>query len=324
MTNWNEAAEAVRAAQRILVASHISPDGDAIGSLLAVVNALRLMGKTVDAVMDDGVPDYLTFVPGAETVLRVVPEAAEYDLFISVDSSDEERTGAAGIYGRAHSRTVINLDHHATNTFFGDIHLVVEAAVSATEVVFDWFMNTGVEITREVAVPLLTGLVTDTIGFRTQGVTARTLEIAQALMQRGASLTEITARTLDTKPYSAITLWKRALQTVTFEDGIIYATITHDDYLQTGVDDDSGLVSFLVRVNEALVAAVFRESEPNVIDLSFRAKAGFDVAKPARILGGGGHMLASGAKIEGTLDEVRARVLALLREAVAQGALVIA
>jgi phosphoesterase RecJ-like protein len=324
MTNWTEAAEAVRAAQRILVASHVAPDGDAIGSLMGVTNALRQMGKHVDAVMDDGVPDYLTFVPGSETVLRTVPENAEYDLFISVDSSDEERTGNAGIYGRSHSRTVMNLDHHATNTGFGDVHLVVPTAVSATEVTFDWFSNSGIEITREVAIALLTGLVTDTIGFRTQGVSARTLEIAQALIQRGASLTEITARTLDTKPYSAITLWKRALQTVTLDDGVIYATITYDDYQQTGVDDDSGLVSFLVRVNEALVAAVFREAEPNVIDLSFRAKAGFDVALTARQLGGGGHTLASGARVEGTLEDVRARVLALLRETVAQGSLVIA
>lgn len=323
MTNWQQAADAVTAAQKILVASHISPDGDAVGSLMGVVNALRALGKAVDAALDDKVPEYLKFIPGCDTIIHGI-NSGEYDLFISVDSSDEERTGLSGVYGRTHSKKVINLDHHATNTYFGDIHLVVPTAVSATEIVFDWFTNTGITISPEIAIPLMTGLVTDTIGFRTSGTTARTLEIAQELMKRGASLSEVTARTLDTRPYNAVELWKHVLKSVTLDDGVIYAVITQEDYEQAGVDDDSGLVQFLVRVNEARVAVVFREVSKEAIELSFRSKAGFDVSKVARDLGGGGHVQASGATVAGTLGEVIARVLPMLSEAVKQGTLVIA
>src|SRR5690606_489941 len=124
-------------------------------------------------------------------------KSGEWDLMISVDASDEERTGQVGVYGRGHSQKVINLDHHATNTMFGDIYLVMPTAVSATEVVFHWLNHIGHAITIEVAVPLLTGLVTDTLGFRTSNVTSDTLGIAMKLMAVGASLHEITARTLD-------------------------------------------------------------------------------------------------------------------------------
>src|SRR5690606_29021244 len=115
LTNWNEATQAVDAANTILVVTHLKPDGDAIGSLLGLTNMLRERGKTVTAVVDDGVPDFLRYVPGADTVLPELT-TGEWDVMISTDASDEERTGRAGIYGRAHSRIVINLDHHPTNT----------------------------------------------------------------------------------------------------------------------------------------------------------------------------------------------------------------
>ncbi|MCA9913358.1 MAG: DHH family phosphoesterase, partial [Anaerolineae bacterium] len=209
---WDAATEAIRTAQKILVVSHVSPDGDAIGSSLGLANALQQMGKDVTVANDDGVPPFLRWLPGAEDIVTEVT-SGEFDLMISTDSSDEIRTGKVGAYGRAHSAKVINLDHHPTNTFFGDIYLVVPTTVSATEIVFDWWQHAGIEIHREIAIPLLTGLVTDTNGFRVSAVTARTLQIAQALMQYGASLTEVTARTLHTMTYDEFILWKQILPT---------------------------------------------------------------------------------------------------------------
>src|SRR5512145_989397 len=123
-TQWLAAAAAVEAASSILVVTHVSPDGDAIGSLLGLTLALRERGKKVTASVDDGVPDFLKHLPEAETVQGKLKHG-RWDLMISVDASDEERTGVSGAFGRARSQQVINLDHHPTNTAFGDIFLVL-------------------------------------------------------------------------------------------------------------------------------------------------------------------------------------------------------
>lgn len=325
LTNWNEAAAAVHSAQNILLVTHVSPDGDAIGSLLAMTNAVRAMGKTADAAVDGGVPDFLRFLPGAETVLSQL-ETGTWDLMISLDASDELRTGLVGVYGRANSAEVINLDHHATNTLFGDIHLVMPHAVSATEVVYDWLISMDVVIERSVAVPLLTGLVTDTLGFRTSNVKVRTLEIAQHLMQAGASLTEVTARTLDNRTFDGVTLWKHALATVQLEQQVISAVISQEALKQSSMNEptDAGLVGFLVKVNEAMIAVVFKELADGRVEISLRAKPGYDVSQIAYGVGGGGHKQAAGATIPGPLSEAQARVMPLLFQAVREGQLIIA
>ncbi len=318
---WAAATEAIRAAQRILIVSHVNPDGDAIGSSLGLANALKQMGKDVTIANDDGVPPFLRWLPGAADIVTEVT-SGEFDLMISTDSSDEIRTGNAGEYGRSHSTKVINLDHHPTNTYFGDIFLVVPAAVSATEIVLDWWHHAGMDISHEVAVPLLTGLVTDTNGFRISNTTARTLQVAQILMEQGASLTEVTARTLDSMTYDEFILWKQILPTAELHGQVISAYVRLEDFALAGVADTStaGIVSFLNRVEEAMISVVFKETEEG-IRLSMRAKRGYNVADVATALGGGGHIQAAGATIQGTLEEARARVLEMLQEAAAKGTL---
>jgi phosphoesterase RecJ-like protein len=138
------AKQAVYDAETILVVSHVNPDGDAVGSLLGLANAFRQMGKQVTTAIDDGVPAYLQFLPHAEDVYpSLQDENMHWDLMVSTDASDEERTGEVGQVGRRRSTKVLNLDHHITNTFFGDIHLVSSNAVSAAEVAFTWLSDMG-------------------------------------------------------------------------------------------------------------------------------------------------------------------------------------
>jgi phosphoesterase RecJ-like protein len=318
--DWVGATAAVQAAQKILIVTHIGPDGDAIGSLLGLTNALRQMGRHVTCAVDGGVPGFMEFLHGASTVKGEL-KSGEWDLMISVDASDEERTGLVGAYGRAHSRQVINLDHHATNTMFGSMCLVMPEAVSATEVIFHWLNHMGHPIKLEVAVPLLTGLVTDTLGFRTSNVTADTLGIATRLMAAGASLSEITARTLDSKPYRMIELWKLALPSTTLHGEVIEAVISQADLRSAGLDEvtDGGLVNLLVTANEARVAVVFKELADGRVEVSLRSKPGYDVSQVAFSVGGGGHKQASGATIDGPLEAARARILPLLQGAAAAG-----
>lgn len=317
---WQDAVDAIQVAQTVLVVAHVSPDGDAIGSLLGLTESLRLMGKTVTGALDDGVPDYLAFIPNTESIVTEVSEG-EFDLMISTDASDMERSGAVGAYGSAHSKTVINIDHHATNTGFGDIHLVVPSAVSATEIVFDLLVYMQYELSEDVAYALLVGLVTDTLGFRVNSTTSRTLEIAQALMQKNAPLSTVMQRTLNSRAYQEIELWKLAFSSVQLEDGVISANVTLADIENSGLNKstDGGLVSYLVNVNEAKVSVVFKELPENKVEVSFRSKFGYDVATVAFELGGGGHKQASGCTVEGSLEEVRKRVLPLAQNAVQQG-----
>lgn len=324
--NWIEATEAVDTAKSILLVTHMSPDGDAIGSLLGLANALRER-RTVNMTLavDKGVPGYLRFLPGEGRVKASLTKG-EWELMISLDSSDEERSGEVGVYGRAHSQRVINVDHHPTNTKFGDIFLWMPDAVSTTQIVQQWLEFMKQTLTRASAMPLLTGLVTDTQGFRTSNVRPETLGYAQKLMQAGVSLTEITARTLGSTPYQNIQLWKYVLPSVELLDGVISGVVTQEDIKRAQIAEitDGGLVEYLVTANEAMISVVFKELPDNKVELGFRCKPGFDVASVAFRLGGGGHKQASGATITGTLAEARERVMPLLNEARKAGKLTIA
>ncbi len=317
---WTDATRALDSAARILLVTHLQPDGDAIGSLLGFGNALRARGCTVDLAVDGGVPDFVEWLTGADTVQSRL-NAGSWDVMVSLDSSDEERSGDCGIYGRAHSKTVINVDHHPSNTMFGDIHIVVPDAVSTTEIVQDWLTHMGQPLTLAIAEPLLVGLVTDTLGFRTSNVNGRTLVLAQELVAKGASLPQIVARTLNSKPYRSIALWKRVLNSVELDDGLISGTISRADLEAAGFDEtgDSGLVGFLIATDEAKVAVVYKERDDGRVEVSLRSKPGYDVSVAAVSLGGGGHKQASGATIPGPLSTARDRVEPDLRTVIQNG-----
>ncbi len=323
---WDEAWQAVVDAQRILIVTHIKPDGDAIGSLLGLGNALVGLNKQVDLAVDEGVPGFLEFLPNSNRVLPKLTLGA-WDLLISVDSSDEERTGSVGAFGRAHSKRVINLDHHVTNLLFGDIPLVKIDAVSATEVVFLLLMQKAPQtLNRNVALPLLTGLLTDTIGFRTSNVNVETLHIAMQLMAHDVTLTEVTAQALEVNTFDTIKLWGYSLASAQIINGVVFAQVTQEDLRRAGHRDvsDAGLVGLLRTIDEAMIAVVFVELESkDKVKVSFRSKKGFDVGSVALALGGGGHIQASGATLQGNLEESQARVLPMLYKVAQEGKLVI-
>ena len=303
----------------MLVASHVSPDGDAIGSLLGMAGALGELGKVVTAAVDEGVPAELAFLPNSQIVLPKLTRG-EFDLMIALDAGDIERIGQVGQYGLAHSRRVINIDHHPTNTRFGDIQLVAPEAVATAEVVFDLLHYASWQLSRDVAFALLAGLVTDTQGFRISATSSRSLEIAQALMEAGAPLAEIMAQTLNRRSFAEVALWQKALQSMRLRDGLISAVITQNDLNQAGLDKmtDGGLVNYLVDVDAAKVAVVFKEL-PTAVEVSLRAKPGYDVGRLAFALGGGGHVLAAGCTLAGSLQQAQERVLPLGRKLIGAG-----
>ena len=314
------ASAALRSARHILIVTHVEPDGDAIGSMLGLGNALRAEGCSVRCAVDGGVPEFLGFLPGASDV-RASVEQSRADLLIEVDANDEKRTGLVGAQARANCPTIINLDHHISNTGFGDIQLVLPGAVAACEVVCHWLEHLSLPLRAQVAQPLLTGLVTDTLGFRTSNVTQHTLQLAVRLMEAGVSLPDIMAHTLENRPIRVLQLWRHALQTLTLQDGVVAAVVATEDCVRAGVEvgSDDGLSGLLNTVPEARIAIVFRELDSGQVAISMRSKPGFDVARVAMALGGGGHRQAAGATLAGPPVAAQEVVLPLLREVVKAG-----
>lgn len=315
------AADLVHRAQRIIVITHLSPDGDAFGSMLGTVNALRGVGKTVIPCVDEGLAPRFAFLPGAADILPTL-DGVSADLAIATDCSDERRTGKAGEAIRALGIPLINIDHHRTNTAFGAVNIVNAETVSATETVLDWLEDIGIPVDAAVAQCLLCGLITDTHCFRTDNVTAGTLGKAQRLMAAGGNLSQIVQKAMGRMSLGVIHLWGEVFPTVQCEDGVIWAKLTYAAREKASGGDkkaDGDLVTMLLQVDAAAVSCVIREEKDGSIDLSMRGMPGYNVAEVALALGGGGHILAAGARLSGTLDSVETQVIPLLKEAARKG-----
>ncbi len=293
-------------AQRVLVVSHIRPDGDAVGSVAALGLSLREAGKQAQMVLADGVPRSFRMLPGTDQIQR--RPKGEFDLAIVVDCSDMARTGAALVdYGPPD----INIDHHPTNMNFGRINLVDAAAVSTTEILFAILGELGLPLTAEVGKLLLFGLLTDTIGFRTANVTPKALRAAADLMEMGIDMSALYFQALVARSYRAAQYWGKGLSRIQREGRMVWTSLTLSDRKDINYPgrDDADLVNMLSSIRDSDVAVIFVEQNPDRVKISWRARPGFDTAQIALQFGGGGHTAASGAEVEGTLEEVQERVL---------------
>ncbi len=298
----------IAAADNVIVIAHERPDGDAIGSLLALNLSLQQMGKGSVPVLADGLPRSFAFLPGAKQVTRKMPAAA--DLLVVVDCSDLERTGyEPGAFPR---KPDINIDHHPTNTSFAQANLVYPQAASSTQVLYDLAPQLGLPIDLDVATNLLVGLVTDTIGFRTSSVTPAVLRTAADLLEQGAPLAEVYERSLNVRSFVAARYWGRGLSRLQMDGGVLWTSLTLADRRAVGYpgSDDADLVNLMTTIEGAQVVVIFVEQPGGKVKVSWRAREGLDVSRLASQFGGGGHVPAAGATLEGALEEVQARVLA--------------
>jgi phosphoesterase RecJ-like protein len=296
-------------AERILLVTHVAPDGDAIGSLLGLGWLLRAQRKQLTMACADPVPEIYDWLPGSDEVVR--QGSGRYDLVISLDCSDQRRMGWA-YEDRMAAAPLLNIDHHVTNTRFGTVNWVDPSSAATAQMLLNLADALGWELTRPIAVCLLNGLVTDTRSFRTSNVDIAAFQAALQLMEAGASLSEITRRALEQRPLASVRLWGQAIDGLHLQDGVLWTEVTHAmrQYWALGEDGDSGLTNFLSGVREASVVVVFTERKNGTVDVGMRAVPGYDVAQVALRLGGGGHPLAAGCTLEGDLVQVRQQVLA--------------
>jgi phosphoesterase RecJ-like protein len=309
------ADQELKAARNVLICAHIRPDGDAIGSLLGLGLTMQAAGKRVEMVLVDGLPTSYKFLSGTEQIVN--RPSGVFDLIVTVDCSDTSRIGSALDGYRAPD---INIDHHITNEYFAKINLVDDTYVATSEILADFLPQAGFALTQPAAAALLTGIVTDTLGFRTANMTARAFRVAANLLEFEIDLPEIFDKTLIQRTFEAVEYWASGLARLRKDDGIVWTSLTIQDRKEAKYPgrDDADLINILSGISEIDIAIVFVEQNPHRIKVSWRARSGLDVSQVALGFGGGGHPAAAGADIRGTLPEVQEQVLAatiaLLRE----------
>lgn len=312
---WTDAEGFLRRAQTILAITHMQPDGDAIGSLLAFTHAMRSLGKQVTPTCQDKPQARFEFLNGVYDVKQNAED--KYDLIVALDSSDLLRLGNIFMPAVHANVPMVVFDHHITNTQYGTVNVVEPGMASTCEVVYRLINRLGVALSNDIANALLTGIITDTLAFRTSNTTPDTLATAMECMRAGASLTDITRRALVTRPYESLKLLGAGLNAAHLDGRIIYATITRKLRKEIGNREergDGGLIGQLITASEADIAAVFVELPDGNIEIGFRAAPGFDISQVAVEFGGGGHPAAAGCTIAGPMRDAVNRVIQRLKQ----------
>lgn len=293
--------EKLDSAHNIVVVSHIRPDGDAIGSMLGFGLAIKDQGKNVQMVITDGVPSNFRYLPGSRFVHHKVK--GPYDLLVVLDSSDYKRMGEV-INGS--KPPDINIDHHITNENFADVNLVIPSAASTAEILARLLPKLGVRISQQVAENLLTGIVTDTIGFRTSNMYPEVLRLSADLMDYGVNLPDVYMKALNQRSFEAVRFWGAGLSRIERQGQMVWTTLSLVDRKTAGYPgrDDADLINVLSTVEGACVYLIFVEQPNEKIKISWRCAPGYDVAKIAALYGGGGHYAAAGAEVAGNLETV--------------------
>ena len=302
---------------RFVVVSHARPDGDAVGSILAMESLLRHMGKIVDMVMADAVPAVYRTLPGAERIRQAgAVHAGNYDSAIILECDSTQRTGVEGLDGLF----IINIDHHRTGRAYGTLNWIDPDASAVAVMVYELALTAGVAITPAMATCLYTALMTDTGSFTYPGTSADTFTLAHALIDLGAKADSVARDVLYSVPAARIRLLGVALSRLQIHGPIAWTYITQNDLngLSATDEDSEGTVNYLISIADVQAAAFLREigGDPQQFRTSLRSKSSVDVSHVASLLGGGGHRNAAGCTLPGPLDSAISCVLAGLSEEV--------
>lgn len=301
--------EEIKKAEKIVILTHEHPDGDAIGSSLAMYHALKAFGKNPDVIIPMH-SKVFNCLPGVEDI-KTESNIANYDLAISLDCATIKMlNGFANYFENA--KVKVCIDHHSTNTMFGDYNYVNPAAPACAQILLVILEYFGIEMTKEIGTCILAGIITDTGGFKYQGVTAETFEFAAWLLNKGVNVSSIYRQVLETKTKPNFELHRIASNRVEFlEDGkIAYTYITSEDETKVGAEsgDHEGIVD-IGRCVEGVEVSVFIRQTEKGCKISLRSNNYVNVADACSIFGGGGHARAAGATIQGTIEQAKEKVL---------------
>ncbi|MBN1486885.1 MAG: bifunctional oligoribonuclease/PAP phosphatase NrnA [Anaerolineae bacterium] len=302
--------------KRPYIITHPRPDGDTIGSALALRLALLELGKEPLVVCVHPIPETMAYLPGTETVGDQVPAQEDIDLIVAVDMSDLKRTGGMVPGDWRDTKPILVIDHHETNDNFGDVNLVEAEAAATAMPMLALLKALGTSITPDIATCLLTAVLTDTRGLRTETTTPDVLRMVSELIEAGGDYATVVQNALDSTPYKQMRGWGIALNRLQLEGQVAWTTFPKEEKETLGIDDhdDLNLGNLLSQVAEAKVIASFLEMRNRTVKISLRARPGYNVAGVAKSLGGGGHRQAAGCSVQGSLTTATAKVLPLLHK----------
>jgi phosphoesterase RecJ-like protein len=312
-TDLAAVVDALRSHDRFLVTTHENPDGDALGSLLAMTLALRSLGKDAEMIIGpaERLPGEYAFMP-LDDLLREAPADAAERVLLCLDCASEHRLTAEGL--RETAPLVVDVDHHHDNTRFGHVNLVVPDASSTSEIVADLLRELGVEITPEMAEALYIALVTDTGRFQYSNTTPKALRLAADLVEAGADVHHVFRQVYENVDFAKLKLLARVLERAQAYDGgrVVISHLLRADFDEVGAEEpySEGLIDYLRSVEGAELVALIREpprDEGPARRISLRSSADeIDVSAIARAAGGGGHRQAAGFSSEQPIDEIAA------------------
>lgn len=311
--------ERIRGGNRFLITGHRNPDGDAIGSAIALRGLIRRLGKSAEIVVRDGFHRSLHKMPGAGTVIvsdTLPPDYPDgYDALFTMECPEHERTGYPVLPG-----PVVNVDHHLGNTLYGEINYLDVEAPSVGEMILQLNRNyLKLELDHEIATAMYVSLATDTGFFRYSNTTHRAFQAAEELVRAGANPGEISLWINESVSAASLKLLGAVLNTMTFhdEERVAVMLLPRRFFAETGAvaEDSEGIVNYGRTIDSVLVSALLKEADGGV-RVSMRAKPGVDVQRVAAMFGGGGHKAASGCFVPLPIDAAKEKIVELLSDAV--------
>ncbi len=311
--SFERIGQCLDAAKRLVLLSHVRPDGDAIGSQLGLAHALVDAGKEVIVINEDGVPDSLAFLPGADWV-KQPGQAVEADVVVALDTATKPRLGPRVNEVTAGIETWVNIDHHITNPRYGDLNHIDSVAPATGEILYNMITKLGLPLGVQSAENLFAAISTDTGSFQYPSTTQRTYHIAADLIGKGVRVGELSQKLYENFPYRRIELLRELLNVlkVTADGQVASWVLTQETVQKLGLDpdDSEGLIDHIRAIDSVVVAVFFEELADGKIRVSSRSKSDeIDVGKICSHFGGGGHTLAAGARMAGPLSEVESQFL---------------
>jgi phosphoesterase RecJ-like protein len=298
-------ADAIRARKRFVISSHARPDGDSIGSQLAMAYALRAMGKHATVVNKDPASPPIMAFPGVSDIVIADRVEGDYDAAIIMECGDLDRPGVAGL----DQYFLINIDHHPGNTGYGDLQWFDQSAAACGEMVFDLIQTLGVPLSVEIATHVYLAILTDTGSFHYSSISPRTFDICRQTLEAGVDPVQMARNVYDTNNMGRLKIFGAVLSAMQIDPtgriAIVY--IDHAMARQAGgtYEDTEGLVNLPLSVKEILAVVFFKQSEGTEYRVSLRSKGEIDVGGVAKQFGGGGHKNAAGCTVSGPIDALQ-------------------
>ena len=321
-SKFEQISQALREHQKFAVLSHVRPDGDALGSQLALGLSLKALGKEVRIWNEDGMLEKYNFLPRAELLTKPPAEPEDVDVIVALDTAIQNRLGSA-LPAVKSSKLCINIDHHPSNPKYGDLVHIDPQAPATGQILFELITSAKLPFNREIAENLYVAISTDTGSFQYPNTTTRTFEIAAELVRSGVEVGRLSQLTYENYPRRRVELLRDLLGTMRFDsnDRVASFSLSLATAQKLGVlpEDNEGLIDHLRAIHGVVVAVFFEELDDGKVRVSMRSKNdNVNVCALCEKFGGGGHVLAAGARVRGSLGEVEQKVLEEVRDVVSR------